>query len=58
MITEKEALEYEVGRTSLIGSWIYLLFPKIFEIVFKRAYKRYQFFMETKDQLWNTNLHK
>jgi len=53
MIQEKEAMEYEAGKTSLFMSFIYLLFPTYFKKVCSRRYKRYLDYYKNKNDVLN-----
>jgi len=46
MLTEWEFIEYEIGGTTLLGSFVYRYFTEYFMWRIKRKYKRYLGYME------------
>jgi len=46
MLTEWEFIEYEIGGTTLLGSFVYRYFTKYFMWRIKRKYKRYLGYMK------------
>ena len=46
MIKEDDAFEYEVGSTSLLGGFVFVLFPQYFHWIAKRRYSRYLSFVK------------
>lgn len=50
MITKQQQIEYEIGRTNLVQSFLYSNMPRYHRWILNRRYKRYLQFVEMMNQ--------
>jgi len=49
MITEDEALQYEIGKMSFAGTLLNFLWMPFIHLIYRKRYRRYKYWMENEN---------